>query len=183
MGDVIGAAAQRAAAPAVVNVEHQRRMDADRGMQGIRRRPRAIAHARHVFAGVARRMQRQAIAVAGDAVARVVQARDLDLQAFDGAIDVAHRAATARLLAQHVPRFERVAQFHLDAALRHFADQREAELEVRREPLRIERVARCAEAAQHVLEILMHEMRQHEIVVQARAPAAQLLLVRAIPER
>ena len=182
MGHVIGAAADRAPVPAVVDVEHKRRMHADRGMQRIGRRPGAEAHAGHVLAGIARGMQRQAIAVAGDRVAHIVQARHLDLQPLDGAVDVAHRAAATRLLAQHVPGLERVAKLHLDAALRHFADQREAELEVRREPLRIERIARGAEIGQHVLEILLHEVRQHEVVVQARAPAAELLLIGPVPE-
>ena len=86
-------------------------------------------------------MQRQAPAVAGDDVARIVQPLDLDLQALDRGVDVAHRAAAARLLAQHVPRLERLAQFELDAALGDRRRSREAELEMRREPLGLEAVA------------------------------------------
>jgi len=110
------------------------------------------------------------------------QALDLDLQALDGAVDIAHRAAAARLLAQHVPGFERVAQLELDATLGHAADQREAELEMRREPVGLKAVTRGAEIIEHVGEVLPHEVRQHEVVVQARAPAAQPLLIGVIPE-
>ncbi len=108
--------------------------------------------------------------------------RDLDLQALDRGIDIAHRAAAARLLAQHVPGLQRVAQLELEAALRDLADPREAELEMRREPIRREAVAGLAEIGEHVAEILPDEMRQHEIVVQARAPAAERPLVGTLPE-
>ena len=103
----------------------------------------------------------------------VDQPGDLDLQALDRAVDIAHRAAAARLLAQHVPRLQRVAQFQRDAALRHLADPREAELEVRREPGGLEAIAGLGQIGQHVGEILPDEVRQQEIVVQARAPARQ----------
>ncbi len=113
---------------------------------------------------------------------RVVQAADLDLQALDGAVDIAHRAAAARLLAQYVPGLESMAQLEREAALGDAADQREAELEMRCEPLGLEAVACGAEIVEHVGEVLPHEVRQHEIVVQASAPATQPPLVGAIPE-
>ncbi len=108
MGDMIGAAAQRPAIPLDVNVEGEWHMHANGGMQRIGRLPGTIAHARHVLAGHAGGMQRQAIAVAGDDVTRLVQSLDLDLQALDRAVDIAHHAAAARLLAEHVPGLERM---------------------------------------------------------------------------
>jgi len=109
MADVVGAAAERPAVPFIVDVEGERRMHADRRMKRIGRSPRAIAHARDVLTRHPGCAQRQAIAVAGDDVARVVQPLDLDLQALDRAVDVTHGAAAARLLAQHVPGFQRMA--------------------------------------------------------------------------
>ena len=60
-------------------------------------------------------MQRHAAAVAGDDVARIGQAADFDLQALDRRIDVAGRAAAARLFAQHVPGLDGLAQFEIHA--------------------------------------------------------------------
>ncbi len=50
---------------------------------------------------------------------------------------------------------------------------REAELEVRGEPLVLERVARSVLFGDDVGEILLHEVRQHETVVQLRSPARE----------
>ena len=75
-----------------------------------------------------------------------------------------------------------MTQFEFEAALRDFTQPREAELEMRCEPVGRERVARLAEVGEHVVEVLPHEMRQHEIVVQARAPAAERPFVGTVPE-
>ena len=116
-------------------------------------------------------------------MARVVQALDLDLQALDRGIDIAHRAAAAG---------SSPSTCHGSSAWRSssstprwaiVADAREAELEMRREPLGLEAVARHAEIGEHVAEVLPDEVRQHEIVVQPRAPAAQRLSRRAGPRR
>ena len=82
MGHVIGASADRAAAPRIVDIEGEGRMHADGGVQRVRCLPGAIAYARDVFAGRARGAQRQLPAIAGDDVALVVQPGDLDLQAL-----------------------------------------------------------------------------------------------------
>ena len=104
------------AVPGVDDVEHQRRVHADRRVQRRRRLPGAVAHARDVLAGRAGRVQRHAPAVAGDHVARVDQAAHLDLHPLDRRVDVAGRRAAGRLLAQHVPGLDRLAQLQLDAA-------------------------------------------------------------------
>ena len=42
---------------------------------------------------------------------------------------------------------------------------------MRREPLGLERVAGASQIVEHVAEVLRHEVRQHEAIVQRRAPA------------
>ncbi len=92
-------------------------------------------------------MQRHAVAVDREQEAVAGEAAGLDLQALERAVDVAHGAAGAGFLAQHVPRLERGAQLDVDVAHREIADAREAELEVRVEPRGVERLARHAQVA------------------------------------
>ena len=111
------------------------------------------------------------------------EALDVDLDPLDGRIDVARRAAGAALLAEHMPRLERHAQLDGDARGGEVAEQREAEIAVRREPGELERIAGVVELADDVLEVLPDEVRQHEAVVQLGAPARQpRRLVRRRPE-
>src|SRR5713226_10193561 len=70
----------------------------------------------------------------------------------------------------------------MDAALGYAAERWEAELEMGREPGVLEREPGLAHLGEHVLEVLLDEMRQHEAVVQLRAPARQFLDVRGLPE-
>ena len=51
----------------------------------------------------------------------------------------------------------------------------ETELEMRREPFRLERIARIAQFVEHIVEILLDEIRQHEAIVQLGAPAREPL--------
>ena len=134
MRDVIFAATRGAAHPAVEQVEHQRRVHADRRMQRRRRLPRAVAHGGDELADAPGRAQRHAPPVAGDHIAVRRQSRDLDLQALHRGVDVAHGAAGRALLAHHVPGLERLAQLQLDAARCELAIARKAEFEMRREP-------------------------------------------------
>ena len=55
-----------------------------------------------------------------------------------------------------------------------------AKFEVRREPLRFERIAGRSQLFDHVVEILPHEMRQHEPIVQRRVPIDQPLPCTAV---
>ena len=115
-------------------------------------------------------------------MARFRHAGDFDLQSFDRRIHISHCATGARLLSEHVPRFERLPQFDMDALRRDRSIDREAELQVRREPLWLQREAVPAEIAKEIPEVVGHEVRQHEAVVQARVPANQRLIVGALPE-
>ncbi len=58
VGDVVGAAAQRTAAPAVDEVEHERGVDPDRRVQRRGRLPRPVAHAGHEGLGPVGAMER-----------------------------------------------------------------------------------------------------------------------------
>src|SRR5258707_8348627 len=69
VGDVIDAAPQRAVAPAIENIEGERRMDADHGMQRRRQRPCLEADAGYELAGTSGVGERQGAAVAGDDMA------------------------------------------------------------------------------------------------------------------
>ena len=109
-------------------------------------------------------------------------AADLDLQAFDGGIDVAGRGRRDGLFAQHVPGLDGLAKLELDAVVGRLAQQGEAEFEVRHEPLRLEGHAPLAQFAENFKEILHDEVRQHEAVVQRRAPADQRLPIGHFPE-
>src|SRR5258706_7381720 len=126
MRDMIGAAGHGAPGPAIVQVERQRRVDRDRGLQARRRLPRAVAYAADVLARRTRARHRYAPAVAGDDITLLVEAAHAHLHALERRIDVAHRAARGAFLAEHVPRLERLAQFDLDGPVMHAAVQRKA---------------------------------------------------------
>src|SRR5258706_15656758 len=81
-----------------------------------------------------------------------------------------------------MPWLECLAQLQMDAALGDAAERGEAELEMGREPGVLEREPGLAHLGEQVLKILMDEVRQHETVVQIRAPARQFLDVRGLPE-
>ena len=105
--DIVDATAQGSPAPAIDNVEGERRMDVDRRMQRRRQVPGLVAHAGDEFALPAGRAERHAASVAGDDVAAFVQSLHLDLQTLDRGIDDAHRAAGHSFFAQHIPGLER----------------------------------------------------------------------------
>ena len=107
---------------------------------------------------------------------------DLDLQALDRRIDVARGPGGADLLAQHVPRLDRLAQLDGHAVVAHGAEARKAELEERVEPGRLERVAEAVQVGDHVVQVGGDEMRQQQAIVQRRAPAHQLAAIGLLPE-
>src|SRR5208283_1078418 len=61
-------------------------------------------------------------------------------------------------------------------------DKREAEFEMRREPLRLKFISAFPKLSQNVLPIEPHEMRKHETVVQGGSPTHQFLFTRRAPE-
>ena len=66
MHHVVGRSGDRTLVPAIVQVEAQRGMHADGGVQARRRLPGAVAHAAHVLAARPGRSERQLDAVDGD---------------------------------------------------------------------------------------------------------------------
>jgi len=110
------------------------------------------------------------------------QTRGADLQPLGRTVDIAHRAADRPGFAQHVPRFERMADLQPHAARVDAAVDGEAELPLRLEPVGIEIITRGPQVGQDFKEIGPDEMGQHEAIVQRRAPAHQIALLRLPPE-
>src|SRR5215831_1765754 len=105
MNDMVGAASNRPSIPRIYDVKDQRRMHRDRGMQGRRWLPGAIAHSCDIVAGRTGRVKWEPAAVASDQMARPDHAAHLHLQTFDGRIDKAGGGTREHLLAHHMPRF------------------------------------------------------------------------------
>src|ERR1700677_1866988 len=73
-------------------------------------------------------------------------------------------------------------QLQLDAARAHRTDERKSKLKVRSKPFAAEAVSGPGKIAHHVFPIQLHEVGQHEAVVQAGSPSDQFLPVRLAPE-
>src|SRR5580704_17308415 len=136
MRNVVNTTSEGAFAPAVEDVEGQRRVRRDGRMKRRSKRPGLEADAGDELAGPSGGREWHAPSVAGDDVAGVVQSLDLDLQPLDRGIDEARGAAGRGVLAEHVPGLERVAQLKPHPAVIDGAVGGEAELALRREPLR-----------------------------------------------
>ena len=143
MRDMVDAAADRAARPAVVDVEDQRRVDRQRRVQARRRLPGLEADAGDGNLAVVGQPSSARRGRCKHGVALRVEAFGLDLQPLDRAIDEAHRAADRTLLAHDVPWLQRLAQLKFDAGMIDLAAEGEAELELRVEPFRPERRSRA----------------------------------------
>ena len=173
MRDVILTAAHRTFHPVIHQIEYQRAVRRNRRVQAGRRLPGTVAHASDEFADAPGGLQRDAPAIHRQHVALIHQPAHLDLQPLDRRVDIAHRAARRTLFAHDVPGFERAAQFDVHIARREFAEFREAEFKMRREPFQLHRVAEGMQFVDHVAQVVPHEMRQHEAVVQFSAPALE----------
>src|SRR3954462_1551255 len=86
MRDMVDAAAERAAAPAIIDVEGERRLHLDGRMQRGCGLPRLEADAGDILPGPPGRGERNTAAVAGDERAPSIESLRLDLQAFDRGI-------------------------------------------------------------------------------------------------
>ena len=122
-------------------------------MQARRRLPGLEAHAGHRDPAIVGRLQRHARPLQATAWRSGLSPSSLHLQPLDRGIDEAHGAADRALLAHHVPRLERLAQFQLDAVVLDLAAEREAEFELRLEPFGAEVEAVLLEVVEHVEEI------------------------------
>ena len=182
MSDVPRAAPDRPAVPTVQYIEHERRVHGNRGMQTGRRLPRAEPDARHEFADGARRAQRNPAAVAGHDVPPVRQPSHLDLHAFQRRIHVSGRPAADNLLAEHVPGFDGLSQFDIDALSGDLTDHRKSEFEVRGKPLTFKRISGRPHLVEHLVEVRRHEMGQHEAIVNGGSPSHETLTIGCSPE-
>ena len=120
------------------------------------------------------RCQRNRSPVAGEQMPFRHEAVDRDLQPLGRGVHVPRGAAGGRLLAQHVPRLDRAAKLELDAADLGDPDAREAELQVRREPGKIEVDAVGTQVGDDLGDVGQREVRQQESLVQGcpSGPAA-----------
>ena len=66
---------------------------------------------------------------------------DFHLQPLDGGIHVSYRAAGGTFLAHYIPGLQGLAQFQMHAASREIPEFWKPELEVRREPVGLQRIA------------------------------------------
>src|SRR5689334_13152165 len=108
-------------------------------MQAIWRLPGPKADAGHELSLGAGRMQRQGASIACHLVARINHALNFDLQSFQRRIDIARRAAGGAFLAQYMPRFQCLPNLQADSTLRDRAVMWKAELQVRQEPVWLQR--------------------------------------------
>src|SRR5207244_3981295 len=97
-------------------------------------------------------------AIARDEVSRVDHATDFDLEPLERGIHVTRRGAREPLLAQHVPGFERLANFDIDPASGHLAVEGKTKFKVRREPIRLQRVTAVSQVINHVVKIVLNKM-------------------------
>ena len=110
------------------------------------------------------------------------QALAADLDALHRGVHVARGAAARRLLAQHVPRLERVAHFQQHRPRLQLSGHRAAQLEEGAVRLGRMRKPALLEEGEDVLEVAPHPGRQEEAVVQLLAPAHQGSPVRLLRE-
>jgi hypothetical protein len=81
-----------------------------------------------------------------------------------------------------VPRLDRLPQLQCDPVEGHRAVTGESELDERRKPLLLERIAFGPQLAYDIGDVLRHEMRQHPAVVQLCAPRNQPARRGLLPE-
>lgn len=94
MSDVISATAEAAEIPFIKQIERERHMNADGGLQATGWLPSAITNGGDVLANGARVVQWKSPTVAGDVEAGVDETFDLDLKTLEGAIHIADGSAT-----------------------------------------------------------------------------------------
>ncbi len=109
--------------------------------------------------------------------------RTLTSSALERRVDVAGGPAGAWLLAEHVPRLDRLPQLELTPSAAIAPEPAGSGTRGGPGTSRVcERVAGAAQIVEHVLEVLRHEVRQREAIDEAGPPAHRLPPVRRAPE-
>jgi hypothetical protein len=104
-------------------------------------------------------MERHAAAVARNDITRFGRgSRELHLDALEGGVHGAGGSARTRLLGQHIPRFERLAELEFDSSGRDGTDLRKAKFIVRREPFVLETVAGIAQVGKNIMKVALDKM-------------------------
>ena len=153
-----------------------RRVQRRRGVRNL------VANAGDVFAVRGGLLQRHAVAVADEHISPRMRARERHLHALVGGVDEARHAAGGRLLRQQGPGFVGAPQLERERPDRYRPEDGKAQLEQRLEPIELERVARRHQIGDDAAQIVEEDIRQHESIMQRRAPAAELSAVRMAPE-
>jgi len=170
---MVGASSERPAHPEVDDVEPERMVDAQVGVQAVRRCPGAEPDSGRGFAGAPGRAERQHVSVDQDLVPIRDQTFAADLDPLHRRVDEARGPSRRRLLAQDVPRLERVADFQEHDTRLDLSGHRAPQLEERAVGLGGMRQAATREELQHVREISPDPRRKEELVVQRKTPAHQ----------
>ena len=179
----VGAASDGDAFAGVEEVEGERGVDGDGGVERGGEAAGAVADAGDGLSGLAGGMKRDGAAVAGDDEGRIDgEAGDFDLHAFERGVDAATGAAGAGLFGEDVPGFEGLAELELDALGGDGADFGEAELVVGGEPGVFEGEAGLAEVSEDFGEILLDEVGEHEAIVEGGSPAEETAGEGLLPE-
>src|SRR5262245_43446050 len=113
---MIGAAAQAALIPCVVKIKGKRRVNANRGLEALRRLPRSVSNSGNAFAVRASWMQRHTMTVNGYGKALANQTARFDLEPFERTIDITSGPARSRFFAKNVPGLERGAELYFNGA-------------------------------------------------------------------
>ena len=157
-------------------------MQANGGMQAAGRSPRPIADSGDEFSWSFRGDQWDADSVDGKSEVWCVEPCDVHLQAFNGGIDIAGGATTTGFFAEHVPRFECLANVDADSCRLELSDAWAAEFEVWCKPAVIEIEACLLEPCGDVAEVVPEEVRKQAAIVECGAPMNEWFTIRLLPE-
>ena len=144
--------------------------------------PGPVTDAGHVFTVRAGVVQGDTPAVAHQDMASGGKPRRFYLQTLHRGIDEARGADVADFLAEHMPGFQRHAQFQFYVLDMHRAVVGEAEFEEGREPIQLKGIAVLVQVLQHLAQVGPHVMGEHETIMQFRTPPHQRLGIGRVPE-
>src|ERR1017187_6944415 len=180
---MVSTLANRAISPAIDKVEDERRVDGDGRVQGRRQAARTISCPCDGDPGFAVELKRHTAPIAGNYIARFLSYPcHLHLDPFKRRVHGAHRSTGNALFRKHVPRLERLTQFHFDSFRGDRPNLWETELQMRTKPLLFKVAARPPQMGEHLDKVAFDKFRQHEAVVECRTPADQAALERSLPK-